>query len=171
MSANAPASSRLQALQQQLQPLRTAWIGLSARERRMVLAAGLALLIAASWLIAIAPALRTLRDAPAQRAVQEQQLARMRQWQGEARTHKQQPRISPEESQRVLQELGDRLLGPGSVTLQGAQVQAQFKGVSPEAVAQWLQQARTLGRALPQQMQLERTSDGWHGTMVLRLPS
>ena len=171
MSANAPASSRLQALQQQLQPLRTAWIGLSARERRMVLPAGLALLIAASWLIAIAPALRTLRDAPAQRAVQEQQLARMRQWQGEARTHKQQPRISPEESQRVLQELGDRLLGPGSVTLQGAQVQAQFKGVSPEALAQWLQQARTLGRALPQQMQLERTSDGWHGTMVLRLPS
>lgn len=171
MNANTPASSRLQALQQQLQPVRTAWKRLSARERHLVVAASAVVLVAAVWLIAIAPALRTLRDAPAQRAAQEQQLAQMRQWQSEARALKQQPRISPEESQRMLQELGERLLGPGSVTLQGAQVQAQLKGVSPEALAQWLQQARTLGRALPQQMQLERTSDGWNGTMVLRLPS
>lgn len=171
MSTATTASLRFQALQQQLQPLRTAWKGLSARERRMLVVAGVVLLVAVLWLVAIAPALRTLRDAPPQRAMQEQQLSQMRQWQSEVRALKQQPRISPEESQRVLQELGERLLGPGSVTLQGAQAQARLQGVSPEALAQWLQQARTLARAVPQEMQLERTSDGWSGAMVLRLPS
>lgn len=171
MSTATTASLRFQALQQQLQPLRTAWKGLSARERRMLAVAGVVLLVAVLWLVAIAPALRTLRDAPPQRAMQEQQLSQMRQWQSEVRALKQQPRISPEESQRVLQELGERLLGPGSVTLQGAQAQARLQGVPPEALAQWLQQARTLARAVPQEMQLERTSDGWSGAMVLRLPS
>ena len=41
----------------------------------------------------------------------------------------------------------------------------------PQALVAELQQARTLARAVPQEMQLERTSDGWSGAMVLRLPS
>lgn len=170
MSTQTPSSYR-QTLQQGLQPVRAAWAGMSPRERRMLQVAGLVLFLALCWLIAVRPALRTLREAPVQRAAQEQQLARMRQWQAEARPLQQQSRISASESQHVLQEVSDRLLGPQSLTLQGTQAQARLQNVKPEALAQWLQQVRTLARAVPQQAQIERTPTGWNGTVVLRLPS
>ncbi len=160
------------ALSRQLQPLRQHWHALSAREHRLLQLAAAVLALALLWLVLIAPALRTLREAPAQRAMQEQQLARMQQLQGEAKVLLQQPRISQAESQRLLEEVAASVLGKDSIlTPQGAQVQVQLRNVAPATLAQFLQQAREIARATPHNAQLERTVNGWNGSMVLQLPA
>jgi general secretion pathway protein M len=44
-------------------------------------------------------------------------------------------------------------------------------GAAPEAVAQWLSQARANARVLPSEARLNRNASGlWEGTVVLSLP-
>ncbi|WP_225981021.1 type II secretion system protein GspM, partial [Paracidovorax avenae] len=69
-SPSAASASRAEAL-------RARWKTLAPREQSLVLAAGTVVAVALLWWVALAPALRTLREAPAQHAALDAQLQRM----------------------------------------------------------------------------------------------
>lgn len=135
------------------------------------------LLAALSWWIALRPALTTLREAPAQRQALDTQLQRMRQLEAQAlamRSAQQAlPPLGREEAQRALEALARQHFGEAGrlvVSAEGASL--MLTGVSGQALAQWLSQARIEARTLPTEARLNRQANGlWQGQMALTLPA
>lgn len=159
--------------------LRSGWSRfLQARSPREQLALRLLAGLLALWLLwslALAPAWRTLRSAPAKQAALRPKLDAMRPMAAEAQALRQGDNAQlPERTQRLraLEQATQRLLG-GSVQLQATaeQVTLTLRDAAPQALAQWLQEARINARLLPTQVQLERVGEParprWQGTLVL----
>jgi general secretion pathway protein M len=153
------------------------WQALSPREQRVVSLLGALLAVLLFWLIAIAPALNTLRDSDHRRAQIGQQHAHMLALQAQAQALQTRTPISRDEALRNLQGLT-----PGAqiqLNVQGDRVMVQLKAVPAAALASWLTQARTQAQALPTEVHLTRgnaTSTGsntvvWDGSLVLSLPN
>ena len=158
-------------LRPQLQVVRQRWQQLSPRERMLLQAGGGVLLLALLWLLAIAPALQTLREAPQRKADLDRQLIQMRHLQEQAHALQQLPRVNPATREQLLTELSLRLLGPDSISVQAGQAQIQLRNVPPAALAEWLMQTRLLAHVLPQQAQLQRSATGWNGSLIVPLPA
>lgn len=146
------------------------WRELSAREQQG-LGAALALLLAALlWWLALAPALATLRAAGPQQQTLEAQWQQVLRLQTQAQALQAQPRITAAESQRLLEASVKSLGSAAQLTVTGERATLTLKGVSPDALAQWLQQARLNARARPSEARLQRSANGsWDGTLVLSL--
>ena len=57
------------------------------------------------------------------------------------------------------------------MAIAGERVTVTLAGTPPDALAQWLGQARVNARALPGEARLTRNASGaWDGTLVLSLP-
>ena len=152
------------------QRLHSIWQGMAVRERRLVLVAAALVAAASIWWVLLAPALRTLRQAPAEKAAVAEQLAHMRSLQSQAAALQKQPALSSADSQGQLTALAAQLLGEHSIVWQGKQANVTLHNVPPQRLGQWLAQARSQARAIAQQAQLEYSSAGWNGSMVMRLP-
>jgi general secretion pathway protein M len=148
------------------------WARLAPREQRLVLAAGLLVAAALLWWLALAPALAVLRSAPAQHLEIDAQLQHMLALQAQARALQSQPRLTPDEASRLLEaSVRERLGTTARMSIAGERVSLTLAGTPPEALAQWLGQARTNARALPSEAHLVRNPGGlWDGTLVLALP-
>lgn len=153
------------------------WQALSPREQRGLSLLGALLAVLLFWLIAIAPALNTLRDSDHRRAQIGQQQAHMLALQAQAQALQTRTPISRDEALRNLQSLT-----PGAqmqLNVQGDRVMVQLKAVPAAALASWLTQVRTQAQALPTEAHLTRgyaTSTGsntvvWDGNLVLSLPN
>lgn len=147
------------------------WQALSPREQRVVSLLGALLAVLLFWLIAIAPALNTLRDSDHRRAQIGQQHAHMLALQAQAQALQTRTPISRDEALRNLQGLT-----PGAqmqLNLQGDRVMVQLKAVPAAALANWLTQARSQAQALPVEAHLTRSNTAmtWDGSLVLSLPS
>jgi general secretion pathway protein M len=151
-------------------PLQSHWKTISAREQRLLLAA-LALLVgAALWWIALAPALATLRSAEAQHRVQDAQLQTMRGLQAQVQQIQAQPPLTAGESRRLLEATAKDLGAAAQLVIVGERATLTLKGISAEALAQSLVQARLNARTLPVEAHLVRNAAGtWDGTLVLTL--
>ena len=153
--------------------LRTRWQGLAPREKMLV--GGTAALIAAVlvWLIAIGPALATLRTAEEQHRALDAQLQRMRSLQAQAQALQSQPKLGAEEALRMLElSVRQRLGTSARLVIAGERATITLSGTQPDALAQWLTQARVNARALPGEAHISRNSAGlWEGTLVLTLPA
>ena len=65
-----------------------------------------------------------------------------------------------------------RLGTSARLVVAGERVTITLTGTPPDALAQWLTQARVNARALPGEARLSRNSAGlWEGTLVLTLPA
>ncbi len=156
--------------------LRGQWQELPPRQRLLAAAAAGLLLAALTWWIALRPALATLRQAPAQRHALEMQLQRMRQLEAQALTMRSAlqalPPLGREEAQRALEATVRQHFGEAgrlAVSAEGATL--TLTGVSGQALAQWLPQARIEARTLPAEARLNRQANGlWQGQMTLTLP-
>jgi len=152
--------------------LRARWEGLAPREKTWV--AGAAGLIAAAvvWLVLIGPALRVVRSAPQQHRVFDAQLQRMRGLQLQAKALQSQPKQNHDEAVRQLEASVKERLGTSARLLaSGDRATVTLTGTAPDALAQWLAQARVNARTLPSEAHLHRNSAGlWEGTLVLTLP-
>ena len=164
-----------------LQALAQRWQGLSEREQRLLSWGAAFLMAALLWWLALAPALRTLREAPAQQAALDAQWLQLKDLQAQAQSLKQQPRLTPSEALRALQNSSTELLG-GNAQLQivGDRCTVSLKAVPAPAFATWLSRVRTQARAVPVQAQLQRNAGTdkattgaatWSGTVVLSLPT
>lgn len=152
--------------------LRARWAALAPREKAVV-AAGLALVtLAIIWWVLIGPALSTLRTADAQHRTVDTQLQRIAALRTEAQSLQSQPRQGYDEALRQLeQSVRQRLGANGRITVTGDRATVSVSGVSPDALAQWLQQARTGARVAPGEAHLVRNPNGaWDGTLVVSLP-
>jgi len=156
----------------QVQMLRTRFNTLAPREKLMVLAAGVVIAVAIVWMIAIGPALATLRTAEQQRRSLDTELQRMVALKAEAQAMQSQPKQSRDEAMRQLeQSVKLRLGASGRMVIQGDRVSLTLTGTPADAFAQWLSQARTAAHVLPGEAHLTRNASGlWEGTLVLILP-
>lgn len=152
--------------------LRQYWLRLAPRERRVGTVAALLVGTALGWWLAIAPALATLRTADAQHRALDAQLQQMLGLQAEARALQSQPRQSTDEAARLLEAAVRQRLGTSArIVVSGERVTVTLSAAPPEALAQWLTQARVNARALPIEARLNRNAGGlWDGTVVLNLP-
>lgn len=154
----------------------TWYAGLSARERRLVLAAAVVIGLGLLWWIAIAPAWQTLRAAPARHAALDGQLSRMLQLaqtaEGLRSASTGQP-PSRDEALRALEAATAALGGTAQVSVLGDRATLTLRQTEALALAAWLQQVRVNARLLPLQSQLNREGGGarWSGSIVLGGPS
>lgn len=147
------------------------WQALSPREQRVVSLLGALLAVLLFWLIAIAPALNTLRDSDHRRAQIGQQHAHMLALQAQAQALQTRTPISRDEALRNLQGLTPS--AQMQLNVQGDRVMVQLKAVPAAALANWLMQARSQAQALPVEAHLTRSNTAmtWDGSLVLSLPS
>ncbi len=152
--------------------LRSRWQALAAREKAMVAAAGAIVGAVLLWMIAIGPALATLRTAEEQHRALDAQLQRMRTLQAQVQVLQAQPKQSYEEALRMLELTVRQRLGTSArLVISGERATVTLSGTPADALAQWLAQARVNARALPGEARLYRNSGGlWEGTVVLTLP-
>jgi general secretion pathway protein M len=159
--------------------LQARWRATAPREQRWLLAAALLVLCALLWWLAVAPALSTLKVAQRQRAELAAQLQQMQSLQAQAKALQAQPRIALDDARRLL-EASLKPLGAGArLAVTGERVTLTLKGVSPDALAQWLAQVRLTAHAVPSEARLTRGASAtgaaasaaptWDGTLVLTL--
>ena len=152
--------------------LQARWQALAPREKLMAAGATALVVLALIWWLLIAPPLAVLRAPEAQHNALDQQLQRMRGLQSQAQGLQSQPRMNPDEAQRLLDSaVRERLGTTARMVVQGDRVTLTLTATPPEALAQWLQQARVNARALVNEARLTRgATGGWNGTIVLSLP-
>ena len=156
----------------QVQQLRARFNALASREKLMVAGAAVVILLALVWLVAIGPALATLRTADQQRRTLDMQMQRMAALKAQAQSLQSQPKPNRDEALRQLeQSVRQRLGTAGRMTISGDRVTVALTGVPPDALSQWLAQARSAAHTLPSDAHLTRNASGqWEGTLVLILP-
>lgn len=149
--------------------LRERWAALAERER-LLLGAGAAVLgLALLWLVALQPALRTLKAAPAQHAELDRQAQAMQRLAAEARSLRAAPPLAPGLAAQALQGATARLGSGARLTLQGERAVLMLSGVHGDALAQWLAEARNGARARPVEAKLSFGEQGYTGSIVVVL--
>jgi general secretion pathway protein M len=90
----------------------------------------------------------------------------------QAQAMQSQPKLSHDEAVRQLESsVKERLGGSARLVASGDRATVTLSSASPNAVAQWLTQARVDARALPGEVHIHRNAGGlWDGTLVLTLP-
>lgn len=158
--------------------LQERWSALPRRQQRLLLAALTLVLLAALWWLALAPALATLKTADQQRGALETQLQLMQRLQVQAQALQAQPRLTLDEAHRLLEASVKPLGASAQLAMSGDHVSVTFKGISADALAQWLTQVRQNVRSVPTQARLVRSAAApagaaaaatWDGTLVLSL--
>ena len=145
---------------------------------RLVLLAAAVLGLALLWLLAVAPALRALRQAEAQRATLAAQTEQLQRLRAEAQALQALPRLGHDEALRALEaSVRQRLGSSAQLSVVGDRAQLVLRQASAEALAQWLADARANARANTVEARLTRAGDQapgapvlWNGTLSLALP-
>lgn len=168
--------------------LRQRWESLAVREQRLVLGAAVLLVAALLWWIALGPALTTLRLAKSQHSQLDAQLQQMQSLKAQAAALAAMPKVSIEEARRALESsLKQTLANTAQLVVVGNRATVSLKNASPDALAQWLLQARINARAVPAEVRLVKAATAaalpadaaagtspnpvrWDGTLVLTLP-
>lgn len=152
-----------------LAPLRSRWQAADARERRLVGIAGAVLAAYLVWMVALQPALRTLREAPARIEALDGQLQQMQAQAAEVRELRGTPPLPPGHSAQALKAASDRLGANGRLLLQGDRAVLTVNGASARQLRDWLAEARGGARARPVEAQLSRNAQGFSGSITVVL--
>lgn len=150
-------------------PLALWWQGLAARERRVLSAGGLLVLLALLWWGAVQPAWRTLVQAPGEHERLDAQLQQMQREAAEAQQLRALPPLPTDQAGVALRAATERLGDKGRLTLQGDRATVVLTGVSTAALRDWLNEARAGARARPVEANLTRGPDGFTGNVILSL--
>jgi general secretion pathway protein M len=143
------------------------WRAMPSRERLGISLAATVIGIAIVWMIAVAPALRTLREAPAQIDALDAQLQSMQRLALEARELRGISPVPAMQAGLALKSATDRLGDKGRISVQGDRATLTLAGVTGEALRSWLTEARSGARARPVEAQLARGPQGYAGTIVV----
>ena len=158
-----------------LEPLRTRWAGLPGREKNLFRLAALLLVAFVLWQFSLAPALATLRTADAQAKTLNAQMQQMQAMQVQAQAIEKQPALSVDEAVRALTAATKQTLGTtAQLAMAGDRASVTLKDATPEALAQWLVQARVNARSYLVEARLVRgtapAGPVWSGVLVMGLP-
>jgi len=151
------------------------WQQLSPRSKRVWLLLFVAACLGFLWLVAVAPALKTLRDAPDRHRLLNVQLEHMQRISAEAKSLQKLPQLNLVDAQKALQNTVTQRLGAnGQVSITGNRAILTIKNATPTAVAEFLTDARINARAIPEEVKIMRstvTVANWDGSMTLTLPA
>jgi len=176
MNANTKSQTKAQAQAQTqaqtqtqafMAPLQAKWAALPAREKSLLLLAGVALALFITWLVAVQPALRTLSAVPAQRAVVDLQWQAMQKRAAEAAELRGASPMSPEQSLAALKAATERLGDKARMSVQGDRVVLTLTDVGTAELRDWLSEARSGARARPVEATLSRAAQGYSGTLIV----
>ena len=143
------------------------WRSLAPREQRALLIAAAAIIVVLLWLVALQPALRTLREAPPQIAALEAELQSMRSLAAETGSLRGAAPVSRSQAVAAL-EGATRLMGSnGRLSVQGDRATLTLDAADSAKLSQWLELARGAARARPVEMQLIRGPKGYSGSLVV----
>jgi general secretion pathway protein M len=145
------------------------WASLAPRERRLVAWTGALLGLFLVWLLAVQPAVQTLRSAPAEHDRLDIQLQSMQQLATEVASLRGTPPVNAEQAAAALKAATDRLGDKARLTLQGERAVLTLNGLGSGALRDWLAEARSGARARPVEATLTRGANGFTGTLVLSL--
>ncbi len=157
------------------------WDTFAPRERSLVAAAALLVVLALLWWVGISPALAKLRATRDAAPQVQSQLQLMRAQAQEASSLKSQRILSYEESLRAL-ETSVKSLGSGAtLSINNDRASVSLRAVSGDALAQWLAQVRSNARLVPTELKLQKSAaptatataavTAWDGQLVLSLPA
>ncbi len=150
-------------------PMRAWWRALSARDRRLLRVALAVAVVGVLWLLAVQPALQTLRSAPAALDNAEAQLQAMQRLAAEAGELRATPPVNAEQAGAALQAATARLGEQARLSLQGDRAVLTLNGVATGQLRDWLAEARSGARARPVEANLMRGAQGFSGTLVLAI--
>ena len=158
------------------EPLRARWAGLPGREKNGVRLIVLLVLAFLLWQFSVAPALATLRTADAQAKALGAQLQQMQAMQIQVQAVQNQPPLGFDEAVRALTAATKQALGTtAQIGVAGERASVTLKEASPDALAQWLAQARLNARSVPVEARLVRGATpgatAWNGVLVMSLPA
>ena len=159
MSASTPDSP--------LSNLQNRWQTLAERDRRAMTLAAVLLGLFLFWSLAIQPARRTLEKAPVELARLETQLQSMNRMAQESRELRDVSPVPTTQALASLQAASDRLGKQGRISIQGDRATLTLTNANPEALKDWLGEVRSAARARPLEAQLNRTGNGYSGTILL----
>jgi len=145
------------------------WRALPPRERLGVSLALAIVGIGLLWVIALAPALRTLREAPVQIDALELQLQSMQRMAAEARELRGTAPVPTSQAALALKSATDRLGEKGHLAMQGDRATLTLTDVDTAGLRAWLNEARSGARARPVDAQLSRGPQGYSGTLVVSI--
>ena len=151
--------------------VRRYWHTLAPRERQMVVAVGVVLAVFIVWLIAVQPALRTLRETAPERDRLELQLQQMQIAALESETLRGASPVPAAQAADALRAATERLGGKGKIAIQGDRATLSFTGVPFTSLRVWLGEARSGARARPVEAQLLKGAGGYNGSISLTLPA
>jgi len=158
------------ALRTALAAVQARWAQGSEREQRLVRGMGLVLTLALVWLVALRPALATLRSAQTQGPQLRAQLQTMLQLQDQAQALQAQAQTPVAKPNDLLEAALATLGGSARMSLNGDRATVSLEGSSADALAQWLAQVRLDVRARPLALHLTQSQGLWKGSIVLQLP-
>lgn len=159
-----------------LEPLRARWVRLPGREKNGIRLAGLLILSFLLWQLSVGPSLATLRTADAQSRALGAQLQAMQAMQLQAQAVQKQPALGFDEAARALSAATKQTLGASAqLVLAGERASITLKDASPDALAEWLTQARLNARSALIEARIVRASTPggtvWNGVLVMGLPA
>lgn len=159
-----------------LEPLRARWVQLPGREKNGIRLAVLLVVAFFLWQFSVGPSLATLRSADTQSKALGAQLQTMQAMQFQAQAVQKQPPLGFDEAVRALTAATKQTLGAGAqLVLAGERANVTVKDASPEALAEWLAQARLNARSALIEARLVRASTPggpvWNGILVMGLPA
>lgn len=145
------------------------WRARAPRERQLIAAMALALAVLVVWLIAVQPALRTLRETPAELDRLDTQWQQMQLAALESATLRSASPVPPAQATEALRAATERLGGKGKIALQGDRAVLTFSGVPFEALRNWLGEVRSAARARPVEAQLLKGASGYSGSISITM--
>ena len=145
------------------------WRSRAPRERQLIAAGALALAVLIVWLIAVQPALTTLREAPAELDRLDAQWQQMQIAAFESAALRSASPVPPAQANEALRAATERLGGKGKIALQGDRAVLTFSGLPFEAVRNWLGEVRSAARARPVEAQILKGASGYSGSISITL--
>ena len=159
-----------------LEPLRARWARLPGREKNLFRLAALLALAFVLWQFSLAPGLATLRTADAQAKALDAQIQQMQAMQIQAQAIEKQPALGYDEAARALSAATKQTLGAtAQLAMAGERASVTLKDTSPDALSEWLMQARINARSFVVEARLVRgaapAGTVWSGVLVMGLPA
>jgi general secretion pathway protein M len=145
------------------------WRSRAPRERQLIAVGAIALAVLVVWLIAVQPALHTLRETPAELDRLDSQWQQMQLAAVESATLRSASPVPPAQATEALRAATERLGGKGKIALQGDRAVLTFSGLPFEALRNWLGEVRSAARARPVEAQLLKGASGYSGSISITM--
>ncbi|MEO8836303.1 MAG: type II secretion system protein GspM [Caldimonas sp.] len=145
------------------------WQSRAPRERQLIAGMVIAVAVLLVWLLAVQPALRTLREAPAELDRLDLQWQQMQLAALESESLRSAAPVPATQATEALRAASERLGTRAKLALQGDRATLTFTGVPFEGLSTWLGEARRAARARPVEAQLLKSAGGYSGSISLAL--